>query len=87
MRCSLDDAEAIDDVKGIIGDYGFAHCYNLTNVTIPASVTSIGDFAFHIQNEEAALVLNDKVTLYLERGSYAEQYTKENNIPHAFTTE
>ncbi|MGO9202974.1 MAG: leucine-rich repeat protein, partial [Limisphaerales bacterium] len=29
-----------------MGDYAFAYCYRVTNVTIPNSVTFIGVFAF-----------------------------------------
>ena len=51
-----------------------AHAFNtseLKEITIPASVTEIGDGAFY-----ATLV-----TIHAPSGSYAETYAKENNIP------
>ena len=68
-----------------IGGYAFAHCNSLTGVTISAGVTSIGDFAFHTFNEEMTdLVPNDIVTLYVEKGSYAEQYAVDNGLSYVY---
>jgi len=53
-----------------IGSYAFADCSSLTSVTIPACVTHIGERAFH---KADFLEPTDKVTLYVEKGSYAEQ--------------
>ena len=55
-----------------IGAFAFNWCRGLTTVFIPSSVTSIYAFAFgDIPN----------LTIYGEKGSFAEQYAKENNIP------
>lgn len=55
-------------VKAFIG------CGKLKRVSIPASVTEIGERAF--ENTSAELVL------YVESGSYAERYAKENGIAY-----
>ena len=49
----------------------FDGCSSLTSVTIPASVTSIGSNAFSGCTE---------VTLYVQAGSYAEEYADKNEI-------
>lgn len=54
-----------------IGDYAFCECTFLEKVYIGSSVTNIGKRAF-----EGA----DKLTAYVEAGSYAEQYAIENGI-------
>ena len=56
-----------------IGDLAFCECKSLTSVTIPDSVTSIGDRAFYW--------CSTKLTIKGKAGSYAETYAKENNIP------
>ena len=55
-----------------IGSYAFFGCAELPEITIPSSVTSIGENAFFIC---------DKLTIYCVRGSCAEKYAKENDIP------
>jgi len=67
-----------------IGAAAFFGCASLTDVTIPGSVTGIGDFAFHILNEKADPVPNDQVTLCVDKGSYGERYAQENKIPFRY---
>ena len=50
-----------------IGSYAFRDCSSLTGITIPASVTSIGDDAF---------CGCDKLTIYGEKNSAAESYAE-----------
>ena len=55
-----------------IGYRAFGNCPKLKSVTIPASVQQIGSEAF----------LNcSELTIYGNKGSYAEQYAKRHNIP------
>lgn len=54
-----------------IGEQAFANCKNLKSVTIPSSVKTIYSSSFFNSNN---------VTIYGEKGSYAEIYAKENKI-------
>jgi hypothetical protein len=54
----------------MIGSAAFSTS-DLTDITIPASVTCIGDDAFYAT----------RTTIHTPAGSYAETYAKENNIP------
>ena len=67
-----------DGVTALEGE-SFADCYALTNVYIPASVTSILYYPFR----NAA----DNLTIYGYRGSAAEAYATENNIPFVALTQ
>ncbi len=51
----------------------FSNCNNLVSVTIPSSVISINKDAF---------VGSNNVTIITPKGSYAEKYAKENNVPY-----
>ena len=62
----------IPDSVTSIGDCAFYGCENLTSVTIPDSVTSIGDEAF---------AYCENLTIRGKRGSAAERYAADNNIP------
>ncbi len=55
-----------------IGEYMFIWCDRLTSITIPESVTSISDWAFDGCED---------LTIYGKKGSYAETFAKEKNIP------
>ena len=45
-----------------IWSYAFAGCYSLNSVTIPSSVTSIGDMAFYLCISLTSVVIPDSVT-------------------------
>lgn len=62
-----------------IGDTAFEGCKNLDSVLVPKSVTSIGSDAFSNCSE--------KLTIYGEKNSYAEEYAKKNNITFKLTEE
>lgn len=62
--------ENIDGVEiAAIGDYAFANCSNLTNVTIPNGVTSIGDGSFAGCSSLPYLVIPDSVT-YIDNEAF-----------------
>ena len=52
----------------------FYNCDSLTTIIIPTSVTSIDESAFRFC---------DNVVIYCEKGSYAEQYAKENELKYS----
>ena len=56
-----------------IGDRAFSDCFSLSSLALPSSVTGIGDDAF----EDCP-----KLTLRVPKGSYAEEYAKENEIKY-----
>lgn len=60
------------DTVTTIGYQVFSDCENLVKVTIPKTVTKIGDDIFEGGSED--------VTIYGEKGSYAEKYAKKNDI-------
>ena len=78
-----------------LGDFLFYHCEKLTSVNIPDSVKRIGDMAFYACGNLTSVVIPRYVTEISERafgdcpdltisgvkGSYAETYAKNNNIP------
>jgi len=100
-RCSGLASVAIPNSVSAIGDWAFEDCTGLTVVTIPDSVISIGFRAFgdcssltsiSIQDSVTSIDMGaftgcEKLTLSVTKGSYAEQYAKENNIPYVFSTE
>ena len=50
-----------------IGEWAFAHCYNLTSITIPDSVTTIGECAFQGCSSLTSVTIGDSVTTIGER--------------------
>ena len=63
-----------DGVKSI-GYYAFGNCDALTSITVPESLTEIGDYAFGTAKS---------LTVTVPRGSYPEQYCKDNNIRYIY---
>ena len=62
----------VPDTITSIGARAFSYCENLDKVTIPKTVTKIGDDIFEGGSED--------VTIYGEKGSYAEKYANKNDI-------
>ncbi len=60
-----------------IGEYAFYDCNNLNKVEIPATVNYIGEWAF---------AQSEKATLYVNSGSYAEDYAKTNEVKYDYIT-
>ena len=58
-----------------IGDRAFSFCFNMAEVTLPDSVTSIGNYAFYGCGS---------LTLTVSRDSEAEQYCKENDLAYTY---
>ena len=52
----------------------FWNCYGLENINIPESVTTITDPVF---------INPDSITIHGKKGSYAEEYAKEESIKFA----
>ena len=70
------DSYAIKDGTTVIANHAFYDCENLTSVTMPKSVTGIGETAF--------LHVNVNFVLNCYYGSYAYQYALENDIKYKF---
>lgn len=62
----------VPDTITSIGARAFSDCENLVKVTIPKTVTKIVDDIFEGGSED--------VTIYGEKGSYAEKYANKNDI-------
>ena len=61
-----------------IGDGAFVGCAGLTSITIPDSVTSIGSGA---SSEQCAFSDCENLTIKTVKGSYADSYAQDHNIP------
>ena len=78
---SLEDISLPNSITNI-GYDAFADCPSLKSVTIPNSVTNINGYAFAWCKKDAWYKIN--LTIKCNKGSYAEQYAKENFIPFKF---
>ncbi len=70
------DIKSVDISSGIteICEMSFWNCYGLENINIPESVTTITDPVF---------INPDSITIHGKKGSYAEEYAKEESIKFA----
>lgn len=81
-RRAFENADNLREINLNTGDFlmiaekAFSGCTNLERVVIPDTVQEIADNAF----ENCP-----KLTLYVTKGSYAEQYAIEHQIPYEYT--
>ena len=61
--------EGVTSIKGSLLGGAFSGCTSLTNVTIPSSVTSIGDMAFHGCKSLTSVTIPEGVTS-IGRGAF-----------------
>ena len=71
-ECTALTEVRLNDGTRLIGEGAFDSCTNLRDIYIPDSVENIFYDAFWAC---------DKLTIHAHKGSYAEEYAKENNIP------
>lgn len=85
---------ALPEGVNYIGTGAFADMTSLTDINIPESVTEIGDAAFYQCPALTSIVIPktterigefafrkcDRLTAIVERGSFAEEYCKENGV-------
>jgi len=89
IRCFGLTSVTIPDSVTYIGSDAFAFCTKLAALTIPAGVTHIGDDAF-VNCGIAGKPFDTSGMLFIlsvTRGSYPEQYAKENGIAYIFEGE
>lgn len=82
--CYYIDAIIIPDGVTDIGKWAFVNCIRLIDVTIPESVTAIGEEAFLGCGIEGDWITS-RLVLCVKKGSYAEQYAKDNEIAYTFS--
>ena len=66
-----------------IADSAFDNCGDLTSITVPVSVTDIGDHAFGFQSYNNGFIPVENFTVYGVSGSEAEKYAEENGLTFA----
>ena len=100
-RCIGLTSLTIPDSVTSISYWAFLECENLSSVNIPNSVTNIGKGAFSWCGFLTSLIIPPGVTdiddsafdgchditLIVTKGSFAEQYAKDNEIPYELATE
>ena len=75
-ECTALTEVRLNDGTWLIGEGAFESCTNLRDIYIPDSVENIFYDAFWGC---------EKLTIHAHKGSYAEEYAKENNIPFVAT--
>lgn len=65
----------VEDGVTSIGNYAFAFCDSVKEITLPGTVMSIGDSVFD--------GCESLETIYVDEGSYAEAYCINNELPYA----
>lgn len=95
LNCSALNSINIPDAVTIIYEWTFSNCTSLNQLTLSENITSIKRGAFenctslekiNIYEKCTEIADNafdgcDKLTIYGIKGSYAEQYANEHNIP------
>ena len=81
-QCAFKNCEQLREIvipEGVtrIEQHAFANCDVLRTVVIPASVTKISNRGY---DYETVFAYSDNVTVFVEPGSYAEEYCKQNKI-------
>ena len=71
--CTSLSSVTLNDSVNSIGNYAFADCVSLQKITIPKTVNSISNSAFSGDSD---------IVICCYRGSYAEQFAKENGLEY-----
>ncbi len=97
FNSALFETVDIPDSVKIIDNFAFLNCSRLTAVRVPDGVTELKTDSFHCKNLNGIYIpptvkkitntfgSTENLTIYGERGSYAEEYAKKKGI--AFSTE
>ena len=99
FKCSSLNSIEIPNNVTTIEDHAFRGCSGLESIEIPNSVTDIGNQVFDSCSSLNSIVIPESVTsigtsvfeqcekikIYVTKGSYAEEYLKNNNIAFSYT--